>query len=472
MDSGSKSLNPNPNPDDVQIEHTELPGRGCLVLRTRGFNTATINGLRRTMLLNTPCYGFTTEIDPNDYKIITGNKEERRNTVLVCTLNSQSIPVLAHRCSRLAIHTDEVTRPLLESNYERKVFFVVCQPPTGQDDDMKALMSKPLMGDKLTHSIHTQDLIPVVLVREDGEDDDTQTYNYAYDVEQSKVVKDHLKRIFQYNELIAEIHHGQKLNIILQPVLGTGAQNIRWAPCTFKYRFSMDPAWANTGHSVVDNGQVRRKIEGERSFKHLFTHKPPDDIAQSSSLDQPYNRLGKPYGHILAFQYNGKMNEVDVFKTCVRTLLDAVDLFYKRYIAADTEESMMSKDSSTIVSDDSTLHSNVELLYIPKNTQDKMPDEDYILTDHTIGNMITTKMLEIVDSIIESKGLEVDDMWRQTHIAYKIPHPLVKQCIMMIKIPEKLDITHTKLITETVESIKLDLNRIFDAVAAHGLDRV
>jgi DNA-directed RNA polymerase subunit L len=300
-------------------------------------------------------------------------------------------------------------------------------------------------------------------MRDQSEDEEAGA-GFLFSREETEKVKEYMERIFPYNELIAEINHGQKLNVILKPVLGTGSDNIRWAPCTFLYRFNMDPGWL--GFKGIERGQIRHKIEGERSFKHLFIHEPPQDgIGQSASLDKAYDRFGRPYGHALTFQYNGKMNVKEAFHMCVKTLIDTVDLFLRRYIEADTEASMISKESSSMSNEDGSLNSSIELLYIPKNTQDKMPDEDMILTDHTIGNIITTKMLEIIDLLISTKGLD-DSIWSQIHIAYKIPHPLIKQCMIMIKIPETLGITHEQLITDAVKEIKKDLNALSGSVNA------
>lgn len=446
---------------NINVELTKLPGRECLVVRTRGFNTATINGLRRTMLTECSCYGFVTEIDPYDYKVITGTKEERRNTVLACTLNSQSIPVMAQRCSRLCLHTDKITDPLLASSDTRKVFFVVCQRPDSDSKDLKELMTKPLVAEKLTETIHSHDLIPVVLTVNDDNDDDV---HFEYNKEESDIIKDNIKHIFPFNELIAKVDYGQRLNIVLKPVMGKGSDNVRWSPCTFLYRFTADPGWAQHNHAVVDsNGQVRRKIEGERSFKHLFVHKPPLNIKQSADADEPYNKFGRPYGHILMFQYNGKMPVVQVFNTCVTQLTNAADLFLEQYINANTEKSMMSKEASTVSSTDGTMNSEVELLYIPRNTQDELPSENYILTDATIGNLFQTKMLEIIESKAAAMKLD-DSVWRHTHIAYKIPHPLIRQCQMQIKIPDTLKLSHKELVTQAVDQIKLDLQKLRSAV--------
>jgi DNA-directed RNA polymerase subunit L len=446
-----------------------VPGNRCLVLKTKGYNTATINGLRRTLIQEIPCYGFITEIEPEDYKIVTGTKEDRRNTVLVDTLSSQSIPVLAHRCSRLAIHTDPVTEPLLKSTETQKVFFVICQQP---DDtkDMKEYMTKPLVVEELSRTIHSRDLTPVVLSKKvsDGTDTDTDTdtdddtdddTEYHYNSKASAKVKEEMDRIFPFNELIVVINHNQKLNVILKPTLGQGSEDIRWQPCTPLYRFNSDPGWHEQGQGVIVNGKLRRKIEGERSFRHILTHIPPDSIAFDYSKDIPYDRFGKPYGHTLMLQYNGKMNETDAFFKAVQVMSNAADMFLAKYLDADTESSMMSREVSTLSSEDGVYNSNIELLYIPRNTQDQLPEDEYILTNATMGNLITVKMLEIVD-----KRIQKDELWSHIHIGYKIPHPLIKQCQILIKIPDSLGITHKDLVVQAVTEIKHDLFNLKNAV--------
>lgn len=452
--------------EQIKIDHETMPGRECLMLETHGFNTATINAIRRTMLNEVYCYGFETELEPKDYKIITGSKEDRRNTVLTCTLASQSIPVLAQRCSRLAIHTDKDTEPLLTSDDDRLVFFCICQKPNSADDDMKTLMVKPLVGEDLNTTIRSRDLIPVVLKTVFTGDDEELVYEY--DKEQSQNVKEQMERIFPYNELIAEVNYGQKLNVILKPIKGKGIDNVRWSPCTFRYGYTMDPEWMKYNLSVVINGQILRKIEGQRSFKHLFTHKPPSTKDQDAALDVPYNRFGRPYGHKLVFQYNGKMNEVTAMRSTIDVLLNATDLFLKHYTEASTNDlgdsSFIAKETATVSSDDGALNSIVEELHIPKNTQDTWPEADYILTDDTMGNLLTTKMLELVDARIKDQNL-----WEQTHIAYKVPHPLVRQCLIIIKIPETIGFTHKDLVTDAVQEIKGDLIKFLTALSEKGL---
>ena len=116
----------------LAVEHA----KDYFTLETNGFNTATINGIRRTMLLDVPCLGFCEEINPEDLALLTG-LSEKRHTVLVDTLASQSIPILAHRCSRIPIHTNDKTTEMLVSTPERKVFFVVCED--FNPDDVKDL---------------------------------------------------------------------------------------------------------------------------------------------------------------------------------------------------------------------------------------------------------------------------------------------------------------------------------------------
>jgi len=225
----------------------------------------------------------------------------------------------------------------------------------------------------------------------------------------------------------------------------------------------MDPKWKDHGEGVCEKGQVRRKIEGQRSFCHLFTHKPPAEKTEDYSMDEPYNRFGKPWGITLVFQYNGKMEVQDAFRKAITELVDGVDLFQKRYVDSETEGSMMSKEASQVSSEDGSLNSDVEILYIPKNTQDKLPEKDYVLTDGTIANIISTKMLEIIQDRVLELGLS-DEIWSQTNIAYKVPHPLINQCMMMIKIPDNLGFKPEKLIGQAIRDIKRELNDLYAAV--------
>jgi DNA-directed RNA polymerase subunit L len=428
-------------------------------------NTATINGLRRTMLNHTECYGFVDEMDPADFKLLTGTKEERRHTVLVDTLSSQAIPILAHRCSRIPIFTSVETEKVLQSTPERKVFFAVCE----ESDDMLKTIAKPyIQNDHIVKRIYSRDLIPVVLKRDaeasddEASDDETETDAMTeplmvYDAEASAAIKAMMDVIFPYNVLIAQMSYGDKLNIILKPLQGIGINNCAWSPCTLSYRYLMDPEWITKGERLFDaKGVLRRKVQGERATRDLFTMNP--------HTLQPYSRFGKPFGIELMFRYNGKMGHVDAFHRSIKKLHEGLDLFLSHYLKIDTESSVMAKDITHLVSDDEEHNSMVEMLSIPKNTEDKLPNEQLILAGHTMGNILSTKMLEIIDTMIH----EDMSIWREVLIAYKIPHPLVKQSVLIIKIPSKLPITHEDLVKQAVAEIKDDLGRLSSLVNEHS----
>lgn len=411
---------------------------------TTGFNTATINAVRRAMILHIPCYGFDEMIDPDDYELITGTKPEQRNVVLANTTQTQSIPILAQRCSRLPLQTTGVTRPLLESNDKRKVFFTVCKTPQADKETWFTCLTKPfvLEGD-IIKRIFSKDLEPVVLTRSSTEDE------FQYDEEASEEVREAYDEIFPYNVLIVRMCEGERVNIVLRPVLGTGIENSRWIPCTFSYRMHMDPKWLDKGeHLVSPEGTVRRKVHGKLGLRDLITMNPDTEM--------PYNRFGKPHGHMLMFQYNGKMGHVEAFAASVRVIQDAVNTFLKYYLEGND---VIHKVVSHIQTDDE--HSSVmETMSIPKNTEDELPVSQWIYCDHTIGNLLTTKMLEIVDQ----QEKMTDELWSQVQIAYKIPHPNVRQCVMVVKLPSDIGLTHENLMKEAVREIVEDLNKLSERV--------
>lgn len=425
--------------------------KNWIQIESKGFNTATINGIRRTMLLNVQCYGFDEFIAPDDYKIIFKSKPTPRHCVLVDTLSSQPIPILAQRVSRIPIFLSNLTEPLITSTSNRNVFFVVSRVP---DDNKDIITSMQVPLTDVAADIYSRDLTPVVLVKSNDDD------NWEYDNDSSLEVQKHIADIFPFNVLVARIKFGERLNIIMKPILGTGLDNSRWSPCTFRYGYTIDPKWGTDRKmNVAENSTLRRKVEGNLPFKYLYTHDP--------ETNKPYDRFGKPYGHKMRFQYNGKMGHVDAFKKSINTLIESCNHFLKMYLKASkdrgsTEPTLIHIEESTVSSDDGTYNSKVELLFIPRNTQDKLNPNDMALTDHTIGNLITSKVREIIGTMIRN-----DSLWSQTNIAYKVPHKLIPQCMMLFKIPESLDITHQDLLKRTVNEIKIDLNKIKSAIVDH-----
>ena len=435
---------------EVKVEHA----KDYFTLETNGFNTATINGIRRTMLLDVPCLGFCEEMDPNDLTLLTG-MGEKRHTVLVDTLASQSIPIMAHRCSRIPIHTSKETLELLVSTPERKVFFAVCEDFSPDDVKDLSFITRPfILEEGVSKTIYSRDLEPVVLTGTEH----NGNMVYIYSKTESNKIRDQLKVIFPYNVIVAVVKYQEKLNIVLSPVVGTGRENVRWTPCTFRYTYQMDPRWiTDRGTGVVHNGSVTRKIQNEKPLRYLFTHDPV--------TDQAYSKFGKPFGHKMMFQYNGKMNHVDAFHKSIESLNNSLNLFLTHYLESEQDDPLILKVKPTAIADSGGMESKVEILTIPKNVQDQHPGEVTILTDHTIGNLLTSKMLEIIDSLIEDSAVDSQDLWTRTHIAYKIPHPLVKQSVIMIKIPYELEIEHSDLMKQTIIAIKEDLSALDDAVS-------
>jgi hypothetical protein len=420
-------------------------------IKTCGFNTATINAIRRTMILYVECYGFDEFMDDDDYALVTKSKKEHRHVVLTNTTKCQAIPVMAHRCSRIPIQITEDNDALLESTENRKVFFVYCQKPTGEET-WHDTMAKPfVLKDDLIFRIYARDLTPVVLKRNSSDDE------FVYNAEDSEEISKVIDTVFPYNTLVIQLGFNDKFNVILKPIKGIGIDNARWIPCTFKYRFRMDPKWLEQNeHLISSTGDVRRKIHDRKSLRDLFTIDP--------TTGDKYNMFGKPYGHDLIFLYNGKMDHIAAFNKSVQLLIDKVYDFLKYYKTPSL--STIYKDISYMSNDDD--RSVMETLYIPKNTEDLMSQDKWILCDHTMGNLITSKMLEIVASYITdaSGGL---DLWRQINISYKIPHPNIRQCVINIKLPSDLrtgqgsSLTHAELVEQTVKEIVEDLRKLLAA---------
>lgn len=417
-------------------------------------NVATINGIRRTMLNNVPCYAFGDYLDPSDHAMIFSGPEKKRHSVLVDTLKTQAIPILSHRCTRVPIHTDDVTEPLLATTDKRKVFFVI-----SKDDDITA----PRVNTGLMQRIYSRDLVPFVYTKTDTKEAEAETETeteteteggFVYNAVASGKVKDKMDQIFPFNVLIAQMNYMDRLHVILTPVRGIGADNCIYSPCTYTFSWRMDPKWLEKGEYVVsDAGTIRRKIEGvpTSSVKYLFTHDPKTGAPYGAIGEEG---LGKPYGITLSFRYNGKMTPEMAMKRSIKKLQYGVDEYLRHYISA--EDTVQVEE---MIQESETGETEVtQIINIPGNS-DLLDRIDPILVDSTIGKIICAKLLEIISRRIHEQGLD-RSIWSYIMVAPQTPHRLIKHQKITVKLPSKLGYTHTELMKLAVEEIKADLDRL------------
>lgn len=399
---------------------------------SRVLNVATLNALRRSMLSFVECWGFNHLLDQEDYQFLTDKfgiknlKQGREQHTVLVDNTRHIIPVLSHRCTRVAIMTSEDTTPLLYSNEDRKVYFILCD-----DTDMTDLkrFSRPRVNESnVSMRLYMHDFEAVVYVRSEKSD------SFEYSAEDSAEVQSHMKEIFPYNPMIAFLDFQGKVNILLKPVMGRGIVNCKWSPCTMRWRFSCDPKWPEDQRPVMAPKDGRpntllRKVKGALGLKDIFLTDP--------ETMERYDKFGRPYSVTLMFEYNGKMSCVDASKEAIKEILDGIALFQDHYnstasVTGDSEPSSVSETAESIVHKNS--YRDTQIMHIPLNTDDNILNEHpefIIMTDDTIANMLVCKLLEIMDKII-GDNLE---WWSQTFISYKRKHPLIKQCVITVPLP-------------------------------------
>lgn len=388
-------------------------------------------------------YGFVEHLDPQDYRLLseqfgvehlripTDGSVRQRLTTLISNTRA-AMPTLSHRCSRVPIYTSDVTAPLLESGENRRVFFVICeQDEGGAKGDAEAELrrfSRPRVNLRNEgHNIYVSDLEPVVLTRESPDDE------FKYDVAETDSVKAEFKTIFPYNPILAFLEYNNRLNIILKPVMGRGIVNCRWSPAICRYRWLLDPAYNPEKRPIMtilretSEGEkerpntLRRKVKGELGAKELFM--------TDCTTGVRYDIFGSPYGIDLLFEYNGKMGCRDVALRSIDTLRKGIHLFQEQFL-----KTPVNLDESADQYIGKSMHSDTLTIRIPASTEGKLvtdKSEYRILTDDTIANMLRTKMLEIANELIGDQH----DWWSRTAITYKVPHPMIVQCLIIVPLP-------------------------------------
>jgi len=418
----------------VAKKSTDLPigklekDKDYVILTSKVLTQSVINGIRRCIVSHVKTIGFEEYVDPKDFRIINEffkvHITNQRHTVLVNNTKN-AIPMLAHRLSRLPIFTSTETRSLLFPD-TAKIFFTLSDPYD---------YTKPYFNENAQDVIvHSRDLVPVALKRVTVEDSEVE--EYEYDEDMVSLIKENIKVIFPYNVYITNIPHGCKIHAIVKPILGSGIQNCRWSPCTQRYRFNRDPRWG------IDAKINLRKEEGKPDIRKQFSL-IPDSVCKELGIPigSTYDRFNKPYEIELLVAYNGKMNAYGALLNGIDILRNAVIKFQTIYnnvkVDSDQEdedddvENVKDEEQSSIIYKEQK--GDTQHLYMPFNINDDVDVEDLIFTGHTMGNLLSSKMLQIVDrDIIGEKNL---NLYENVFITYKVPHHLIKQCLINIQLP-------------------------------------
>ena len=417
-----------------------------------GLSMAFMNSMRRAMLLYIENYQFIEYLDMADYSLLSEvigiphlTQGRERHTV-ISNNTPCSIPALAHRCSRMPIFNDAQTSAMLASTDTRKVYFCLCADPTSETINDPTRFGKPRYNaTNRAMFLGFRDLEPAVFTNESGK--------FTYNAAESQRLKNHINDIFPFNVkplVILGLH--EQCNIILKPTRGRGIDNCRWSPCTFNYRFNMDPRWRNqklkdavtsfSGASEMTQSAKPDELvpgpigtfEGRantltRKVKGMMGHK--DYFITSPITKQPYDKFGTPYSITLGFKYNGRYGTREAAIAALDVLREGVATFMRHYTEPISQDDL---DENSLIVIHQEQQEDTQILYIPRNTDGNIQEqhpECMILTDDTLANLLVTKVQEILDRIIGG-NLE---WWSRAVVSYKIPHNLITQCLLFIQLP-------------------------------------
>jgi hypothetical protein len=408
------------------------------------FHPSVVNGIQRMMLNYLTGYMFDMYLDMEDYeflsmylKIPQVNPKHLKFTTLSCNTKFP-IPMLSLHMSRQAINSevyDEDNQNLLRCDSRRKVFFALCAN-AGEERDAIARISKPRVNPGAAPVIiYARELEPFVFTRP------TESDPWAYDVEQTEAVGAQIDKIFLYNGKMALIEHGKHINTILKPRLVNGKEDPGGNPCRSSYRWTMNPKFKETHPIVDENFVVRRKIEGQPGPKDMFLMVPTTETTDSPYGNMKFeNKFGKPYGLDLMFQFNGKASPIKTMGRAVKQFIEGLNLLSRETARSDSE--LLGKEQGNEGwSTKLTIPLNVDV-----NLNTIYGGEFQILLDDGLHHAISVKVLELLDAVIG----ENMSLWENTAVYYKVPHRLISQIILFVKIPESKEFEQTvsEMLTE------------------------
>jgi hypothetical protein len=401
-----------------------------LQTRNYAYHPSIINGIQRMMLNFIPTYMFDMYLDPEDYDFLTFelkisriSAKHQKFTTLACNTKFP-IPMLSLHMSRQTLNCEVVDmegRNLLRNDPIRKVYFALCELPSKEEDPI-ARISKPRVNKNAAPLIvYARDLEAFVFTREN--DKDPWTYNGAETYE----VQRRISEIFVYNGKMALIEHGKHINTLLKPRLEIGKEDPAGSPCRSSYRWVMNPVFKETHPIVNKDFTLRRKIEGQPSAKDMFLMALSPEEGVYGKMDYQ-NKFGKPYGLDLMFQYNGKLAPLMAMKKAIETFINTLQLM-------DGELST----KSDIIHVENGKEGWSTRLTVPMNVDVNLVtlhDGKYQgLLDDGINHAVSVKVLEILDRIIGDRL----SIWENTAVYYKVPHRLIAQSILFVKLPESIE---------------------------------
>jgi DNA-directed RNA polymerase subunit L len=387
---------------------------------SKRLSPATMNAIRRAIVSHVPTIGFQEYIDPEDFDLINEqfslpNRLSRERHTVTENNTLFSIPVISHRLSRLPVYTTEETvKLLMPANDKERVYLVLAD---GKD------VFKPMCNtDADEIAVSARDLQPVAF-KHTGD-------KWELDRPRMTEISKKLSTIFRLNTFIVSLQYGNRIYAILKPEIGIGLDNPRWTPCVQRYRFNRDPAW--------NTPLMLHKTVGELNLRKQFATMPPSVCAQLGLPEgSTYDRFLKPYEVELNVIQNGKMDQTEAILTGIDILKTALARFQTVYNDAPIHDGADMEDA--IILDKGLIYKDKRLdlqtVYIPLNTHAELDPDDRIFTGHTIGNLLANKMLHILDREIIKDRVE---LYQKVLIAYKVPHQLIQQCLITIRLPESI----------------------------------
>lgn len=388
---------------------------------SKRLSPATMNAIRRAIVSHVPTIGFQEYIDPEEFDMINETfkpavplSRERHTVIENNTLFS--IPVLSHRLSRLPVYTSEETiRLLMPANEKERVFLVISDPKD---------VFKPICNTEVEDMAITARSVRPVAFRQ------TADGTWSQDKERMTAITKAIKTIFKLDTFIVSLQFGNRLYAIIEPEIGIGLDNPRWSPCVQRYRFNRDPEW--------NRAIMLHKTVGEMNLRKQFATMPPSVCAKKGLPEgSTYDRFMKPYEVELNVIYNGKMDQTEAVLTGIEVLKTALNRFQTIYNEGTIHDGSEMEDA--VILDKGLIYKekrlDLQTVYIPLNTHAPLDPDDRIFTGHTIGNLLASKMLHILDREIIKDRV---DLYQQVLIAYKVPHQLIQQCLITIRLPEQI----------------------------------
>ena len=375
-----------------------------ILLKSKTLHQSLFNSIRRTLISHVQILGFEEFLNPEDYPLLNTAfhlKLSRQRHVIIDNNTCFSIPMLSHRLSRLPMYTSpEILKMLYIDDPMYRVFFVLAD----RDNFQLPLVNKSNEAMRLT----ARSLRPLVFRKKN---DDTFDL-LALESQAIDSVK-----LFPYDTFLLDLIPGKRVHGIVSPVIGFGIDNPRWTPCVHRYRFNRDPVWQET-HPIK---AIIHKKENELSLRRQFSTIPP--TKRLPGEPDTYDLFMKPFEVELMVIFNGKMDQTVALTSSITVLLESLGHF-----------SHLVQTDDTFIEKTVDEGNNIHRYIVPRDTySDEAKDgANRIYTGHTLANIITSKMLQIITRDIISHDIT---LLEKVLIAYKIPHPLIHQVIYTIQLP-------------------------------------